>query len=101
MKKIKNPELYIKRLKAQNARLESWWQQAERVATQRVGRVIVNWEPHEEKQAALSFALLALRPGDKIVIHGEVKEVHGSIDSSCGNPSSNIIYYVRETRKLD
>lgn len=112
MKKIKNPELYIKRLKKQIIQLGEL-RQDERVSLKgriitledRIqrskGKVVVNWIPHEEVQSAGSFTLATLRPNDRIAIIGQVKKVESWVEDGCDNQRGRITYTVLETRKIE
>lgn len=112
MKKIKNPELYIERLKKQIARLNEW-RRDEKIITDRKkaaledrikrakGEIVTTWVPHEEVQSASSFVLATLRPNERIAIIGRVKKVESWVENGCDNQHSQITYTVLETRRIE
>lgn len=102
MKKIKNPEKYIKSLKVRindlehlNDNLREDWRKAQ-------GKIVTTWTGYEGEQGTIhSFSLAVLRPGDRIAIICKIKKVKSWIEEGCNNKGSRINYDVLETRKID
>lgn len=77
MKKIKNPEKYIRKLKAEITRLEIWIEDGRRRERQYAGNCIVSWSPGElDMEECASQNLGGFRVGDYVAVVGKVKEVH-------------------------
>lgn len=100
-KKIKNPELYIKRLKKRIGCLEKWGRGLEDRLKRIRGEIVITWTPHEGIQMTDCFYLARLRPNDHIAIIGKVKKVEAWIKEGCNNKQSQITYEVLETRKIE
>jgi len=100
-KKIKNPEKFIKKLKDQIEDLERYNGILRRERDRARGVAFVTWRPHEASQSTLDWSLATINPGQKIAIIGRVKKVEKSMNLTCANRGSQIIYEVLETRKVD
>ena len=100
-KKIKNPEKYIALLKKKLKWAKETNEFLQIQKRKKEGIVLVIWKEYEQEQSTdNSLNLLNLRPGDRVMIMGEVIHVEGSRCKE-GNLTSKIKYLVKETRKLE
>lgn len=76
-KKIKNPERYIHKLKAEIVRLKIWREDERRRTRQYAGSCMVSWSVGAlDTEECHSQHLGSFRVGDYVAVVGKVKEVH-------------------------
>lgn len=98
-KKIKNPELYIRRLKRQVAGNDKRYEWLRQRWLALIGNIVVNWKRHDQSFTT-SGCYIDLLPGEEVAIIGRVKEVKNEIDFSCKNKSGEMIVEVTQLRKV-
>ena len=67
----------------------------------RYGECIFVWDNHMRDTSLGFFPSLHLKPGDRIIILGEIQEIHMKRESNCNNESTKLVYKLSEMRKLE
>lgn len=100
MKKIKNPEKYIERLKRRIARHNKHYEWLRQKWLGLRGTMIVNWKAYDQ-EFTVSDAYFDAFPGDEVIIIGRVKRVENEIDLSCKNKSGTLTVKIQQARKVE
>lgn len=106
MRKYKNPEKYIEKLKRQIQNIESELarrkREKDRQHKQLMGSLIANWKNGiTETQSCGNYALGEFKPEDTIVIIGRIRKVEKEFNPECNNRSSEVEYELISTRRAD
>ena len=99
MKKIKNPEQYIDRLKRRIAGNDKQYEWLRQRWLGLIGNIVVNWRKYDQ-EFTTSNCYIDLLPGEEVAIIGRVKEVKNEVDFSCKNKSGEMVVEVTQLRKV-
>lgn len=102
MKKIKNPEAYIKKLKNRITRLKIWHQDAESACRDLRGKRVWSWDRSDPYQITNTHTHFPeFEAGDQVILIGRVRSRKTSFDPRCQNKHAETVLEFTHCQKTN